>query len=101
MTRALFILFVFPWGWLESAGFYGSSTGNLTTDSFFSLFKIWFLRNENEFQKNFWKEMERVAKSEIAPNWHVFIFIFDQEIKEKVEKTVPWWVSYKKNMRSS
>ena len=45
--------------------------------------------------------MERVAKSEIATNCHAFIFIFGREIKEKVEETVPWWVSYKKNMRSS
>ena len=38
---------------------------------------------------------------EIAHNWHVFIFIFGRETKEKVEKTVPWWVSRKKYMSSS
>ena len=30
--------------------------------------------------------MERVAESKIAPNWHVFVIIFGQEIEEKVEK---------------
>ena len=47
------------------------------------------------------KEVERVAKSKISPNWHVFILNFGREIKEKVEKTVTWWVSCKKYMRYS
>ena len=32
------------------------------------------------------QKVEHVAKFEIAPNWHIFVFIFGQEIKEKVEK---------------
>ena len=36
--------------------------------------------------KNRRQAVERVAESEIVPNRHVFVSIFGQEIKEKVEK---------------
>ena len=31
------------------------------------------------------QEVERVGESKIFPSWHVFVSIFVQEIKEKVE----------------
>ena len=51
--------------------------------------------------KNHRQDVERVAESKIFPNWHVFISIFVQKTEEKVENTVPWWVSCKKYMCSS
>ena len=40
--------------------------------------------------KNRRQVVERVAKSEIIPNWHVFVPISVQEIGEKVEKQSKW-----------
>ena len=40
--------------------------------------------------KNRRQEVESVAESEIVPNWHVFVYIFGQEIKEKVENESKW-----------
>ena len=36
--------------------------------------------------KNRQQEVERMAKSEIAPNWHVFVSISGWEIEEKMKK---------------
>ena len=51
--------------------------------------------------KKRWQNMERVAEFEIVPNRDVFVSIFTQGIEEKVDNTLPWWVSCKKKMFSS
>ena len=66
-----------------------------------------YLKKFNHFSakkinfENRGQEVERVAESEIVLNRHVFISIFGQEIEEKVENTVTWWVSCQKYMCSS
>ena len=43
-----------------------------------------FSATKNNFEKRR-QEVDRVVESKIVPNWHVFVTIFGQEIKEKVE----------------
>ena len=41
--------------------------------------------SQQKNSKNLQQEVERVAESEIVPNWHIFVSIFSREIKEKLE----------------
>ena len=45
--------------------------------------KKWFIRNEKELKKSR-REVDRVDKSEIVSDRHVFVAIEGREIKEKV-----------------
>ena len=60
------------------------------------------ISNFKEFNsKNLQHEVDCMVESEISLNLHIFVSVFGQEIKEKVENIEPWWFSCKKYMRSS
>ena len=69
----------------------GNSDNGVSSMVVMVLFNLFiFISATKMNSENCRQEVEHVDKLEMALNWHVIIFIFGREIKEKLKETVPW-----------